>query len=768
MKKRLSFSAVLFFLICSLTIAQSDLKLAKVAEENNSNGKGYRVDAHQYLEKFNKANGIEIEKISQSATALQKSAAWNFNVNDKGPYQNGWYASDFVTNAFYSVPSTCRAVGTNCYIFVEDALWETKVNQVAVDSVREAFDNRTPANPNKGIYQTDVDVFGNPPNVDGDSKIIILILDIKDGYSGGGYVGGYYYGYNQFQQANSNFAEIYYLDGVQNNLLTEGGLQEGMSTTAHEFQHMIHFNYIQGDITFFDESWALGAEIINGYPVYAPSLYANDYNVDCFSWRETEDPNVLNDYSRGSWFALYLKEQLGTNIFKKYLELGKSQSLKGGAALDGALTSLNAGRTVNQILEDWFIANYLNDKSVDARWGYDYYGLPSMASQKFYTPNASGSGSVYSRAVQYLSFLNGSDLKALFTTNVLVGVGLKVKAIKIGVAGKTVTDVSFGTEFMAPEFGTDYNEVTFLVYQNNRSWVTAGPHAYNYSVTGSSENQVIELAYDQKEPSGVYDWPVGDSVAVVFDGVSGYKLDSIRVALRTLKAMNGGVWQAAASSSKLFGKALAVPITVTGKTYVSGNYPSHWTNWVTLDLRSYNIKADNSFVASFVVDGAYQQNSANGPNRVMHTYQPSSNSLTFTTQNNTRKWYNLYVDNVEPKDSFIVYLIRAYVSTGTSDVEEVVELIPSAYSLDQNYPNPFNPSTIISYSIPTPGNVQIKIYDVLGREVRSLINEEKAAGKYNIAWDSRDNYGRRVSSGIYFYTITAGSFIQTRKMVLTK
>jgi len=114
-----------------------------------------------------------------------------------------------------------------------------------------------------------------------------------------------------------------------------------------------------------------------------------------------------------------------------------------------------------------------------------------------------------------------------------------------------------------------------------------------------------------------------------------------------------------------------------------------------------------------------------------------------------------------------VGLIRAYVSLVT-DAKEVIELLPSSYSLEQNYPNPFNPSTIISYRLPKSGNVQIKIFDALGREVRSLINEEKNAGKHNILWDSRDNYGSKVSSGVYFYTITAGDFAETKKMVLLK
>jgi hypothetical protein len=81
----------------------------------------------------------------------------------------------------------------------------------------------------------------------------------------------------------------------------------------------------------------------------------------------------------------------------------------------------------------------------------------------------------------------------------------------------------------------------------------------------------------------------------------------------------------------------------------------------------------------------------------------------------------------------------------------------------QNYPNPFNPSTIISYELPKASKVVIKVYDVLGNEVATLVNEEKSAGRY-----STEFFGSNLSSGIYLYKITSGDFIQTKKMILMK
>ncbi len=85
------------------------------------------------------------------------------------------------------------------------------------------------------------------------------------------------------------------------------------------------------------------------------------------------------------------------------------------------------------------------------------------------------------------------------------------------------------------------------------------------------------------------------------------------------------------------------------------------------------------------------------------------------------------------------------------------------YSLQQNYPNPFNPTTVINYQIPKDGLVTLKVYDVLGREVATLINEHQQAGRYNINFDASN-----LPSGVYIYQIRAGDYNQSRKMLLIK
>ncbi len=104
----------------------------------------------------------------------------------------------------------------------------------------------------------------------------------------------------------------------------------------------------------------------------------------------------------------------------------------------------------------------------------------------------------------------------------------------------------------------------------------------------------------------------------------------------------------------------------------------------------------------------------------------------------------------------------------TISVDEIYGRIPSSFALFQNYPNPFNPSTIINYSLPNESAVTITIYDMLGKEIDQLISQKQPSGKHSIQWNGIDHDGNIASAGIYLYQITAGDFVQTKKMVLMK
>lgn len=93
---------------------------------------------------------------------------------------------------------------------------------------------------------------------------------------------------------------------------------------------------------------------------------------------------------------------------------------------------------------------------------------------------------------------------------------------------------------------------------------------------------------------------------------------------------------------------------------------------------------------------------------------------------------------------------------------------PTSFTLEQNFPNPFNPITTIHYYVPFDSQVKIIIYDLMGREVNTVVNDYMAIGNHIIQWNGRDDLGQLVSGGIYFYKLQAGDFTQTKKMLLMK
>lgn len=104
--------------------------------------------------------------------------------------------------------------------------------------------------------------------------------------------------------------------------------------------------------------------------------------------------------------------------------------------------------------------------------------------------------------------------------------------------------------------------------------------------------------------------------------------------------------------------------------------------------------------------------------------------------------------------------------SGVTDVKD--NEVPDKFALDQNYPNPFNPTTTIRYSLPEDANVTLKIYNMLGQEVRTLVNTQQNAGRYSVYWGGLNDNGGGVATGTYIYSIKAGDFVKAKKMILLK
>ena len=131
----------------------------------------------------------------------------------------------------------------------------------------------------------------------------------------------------------------------------------------------------------------------------------------------------------------------------------------------------------------------------------------------------------------------------------------------------------------------------------------------------------------------------------------------------------------------------------------------------------------------------------------------------YSNQKGEELMVNVDLDNDE-------YGVGVFAS-GTVTASDMLA-VPEEYQLSQNYPNPFNPSTTISFSLPVEGNVVLNIYDITGRLVATLVNDNMSSGHHSVTWDGIDMIGENVSAGLYIYSLQAEGVALTRKMVLMK
>jgi len=193
----------------------------------------------------------------------------------------------------------------------------------------------------------------------------------------------------------------------------------------------------------------------------------------------------------------------------------------------------------------------------------------------------------------------------------------------------------------------------------------------------------------------------------------------------------------------------------TEQVVVPASYEGGWITWSNINM---DVAANTTLIFTTYLVGAYDLNqyktgnksdqNASYPNGVRY----SKNGISDTDMELWADWF------VHTWDSN--FWLQGTIQV--SSVEEI-DFPPTVFSLSQNYPNPFNPNTTIHFTVPQNNQVTLKIFDVMGKEVATLINEEKSEGNYEIEFNATN-----LPSGIYFYQLRAGSFNQTKKMLLLK
>ena len=323
-----------------------------------------------------------------------------------------FFAPDFRSMQQYTVSAVLRGVGNFCYVFVEDTEWNARVTEPTVQAIIHAFDTAVPSNPQRGIYLTLTELFGAPPDIDGNGRIILLLLNIRD-KDQAQFTAGFFNSADQNRGVlrhpgfrgfpiRSNEAEILYIDTHPLNPNSE----TAHNVIAHEFQHILNWKHDPKEATWIDEGCAEYASFLCGYSLHVHiAAFEKAPSVSLITWPD-RNSNVLPHYGAAFLWMLYLHEQYGGPATVAKIVQNRGTSLAG---LTAALASQGVTQTVSEIFISWKLANYLSD--------YREVNL-SLSPQYWHRSYPSGAqdGQLQNFSADYIGFENAGGLTLGFSS----------------------------------------------------------------------------------------------------------------------------------------------------------------------------------------------------------------------------------------------------------------------------------------------------------------------------------------------------------------
>jgi hypothetical protein len=325
------------------------------------------IDWKEYFAKLEKTDPAKFAEYQQIQQRMD-------DFNSKNTMRQTFISINVTNNDFYTVEATLVKTGDNTQIWVEDSYWESgKVNQAVVDELFSALETDTDSDIyDGGIVDINERVFGQPPDRDGDGITDFLILDVIDGFdpdTSPGFVAGFFWTADQTGGANNR--DILYLDAepgiyFEDNRRTETVL----ATAAHEYQHLIHYNYDTNEDTWFNESMSELAAFLCGYPIDGAYFFLNNSNRSLTAW---SGEGSLQDYAKVSLFGIYFFRHLGEEIVRSAMQ-SPAQSID---AINNALQSQGgAFQNFDELYENWAVANVTNTSSINTSSEKYFYDIP--------------------------------------------------------------------------------------------------------------------------------------------------------------------------------------------------------------------------------------------------------------------------------------------------------------------------------------------------------------------------------------------------------
>ena len=357
--------------------------------------------------------------------------------------------------------ATCRGVGENVYVFVSDDVWDVNVFRQDIEKIITAFDHSTPEasiDKDKGIYEILTETFGRPPDVDNDQRIYFLISQL--GEYRGYHFDGYFRFFDELEGKHSNHTEILYLD------CDDPSDDYYLGIIAHEFQHLIHWQYDRNEAGWISESLSEVAMILCGY--YTDKKHVIRY------LNNTDRPLVSKGHHKVSYGACllwgtYIYESLGIK-FLGNLVREEENGIKG---FQNTLKSMNIEDDFSTVFGDWLVANYVCSNPVnDERFKYKSIQLPiTLTIKHFFSLPVYENGKVNGYAADYLKFsikrVKDKKLRIVFKSD--IPADFLVKIIRIyndNLSNPEVEEVVLNEQietFDVSDVGVDCREIVLVV-----------------------------------------------------------------------------------------------------------------------------------------------------------------------------------------------------------------------------------------------------------------------------------------------------------------
>jgi len=649
-------------------------------------------------------------------------------------------------SGFVSIDAMLVALSNLVEVWVDTTQWNVNVVQNDIDKLVNSFENETPPasiDPNQGILALEIKYMGSPPDVDGNGKVIILILDINDSYdavSNPSFVAGYFDQADQLEtnhrQASGNYADILYIDSNPGKL----GSSLILSTAAHELQHLINFNYDSNEDPWLNEGLSEYATLLTGYSGRGFGRFLSQTNRGLLTWN-----NFIQDYSRVGLWTTYTAMRLGLDAIRMLVQDNNT----GKSSAENVITTFLPGKAFSDYIYEWTIANLIDDVSIGGgEFGYPDIDIPNVtAKNRYFTlPVPNVGETVHSYASVYHEFSGGEEL-GIFT-NLAIPASMRASVVSIKstpVINEILVNAAGEGEIEITGFGTDFTR-SFLVISYLSDELDSAN--YFYSVSGFGGFETVELSHDDGELNFFVN-SGNSSVAALFSDInSTVSLLSARIFMGLDEPISIQIREDDVNAATLFEKTNVIPAL---------------NGWTEVNFNSIDLSVSLS---------------VSGPTAVVI----SADSLIIGYDSNTdgsgkafredSSGFILPLSNFQTTDNQILdgnWLIRLIVK---QDIEvDTSRFFQTAIRGDDWLEFNYSKGAVtIPYTVSKEANVKFYLYDILGRTVRTWNDiGVKAPGKeHQEFWNGKNNSGLVQSSGLYFLRLDLEGETAVKKMKFIK